>query len=340
MIFRVLDIETVPDLSVWTPGEPKFKWKIVQQALFGRETQQPVLEREESFPPPHACRVVAISWVDVVLDCENSPRYRFEDMRSVCRWSLSGHPDAEREILRTFGGSTQELASAGGLCFVTWNGRGFDLPVINLRSLMHGISCRWYYEDKNVRYRYSPEGHLDLMDFLGDFGAARNMKLGDVARLVGLPGKKGEVTGASVHDVYRETLDRMSDGDFCSRKMAEVGRYCLQDTLQTALIFLRTRYHLGKIDADEYHRCLDTFSSNPDVRGVIDVDWEAARIPPSAVIIDGRPWTVEGVESGEVQVCDPDEARAGLYCPASSSSGGLSETSLDGDVSKSREEAP
>jgi hypothetical protein len=243
------------------------------------QPEEPSLEREEPFPPPHACRVVAISWVDVALDCEKSPRYRFDGMMRLCRWSLSGDPSVERGLLSVFGESTQEQASASGLCLVSWNGRGFDLPVINLRSLMHGISCRWYYENKDVRYRYSAEGHLDLMDFLGDFGAARNMKLGDVARLVGLPGKKGEVTGSSVHDVYRETLDRSSDLDFWSRKIAEVGSYCLQDTLQTAIIFLRTRYHLGKIDVDEYHRCLDTFSSNPDVRAAIDVDWEAVRIP-------------------------------------------------------------
>jgi 3'-5' exonuclease len=284
VIFRVLDIETVPDTSVWTPGKSKLSWELggsvspnsVRTRFSPDET---VLVREEPFPPPHACRVVAISWVDVALDVGKSPRYRFASMGSDCRWSLAGLHFAERELLRTFGDSTQSLVADGGLCLVTWNGRGFDLPVINLRSLMHGIPCKWYYEDRDVRYRYSAEGHLDLMDFLGDFGAARNMKLGDVARLVGLPGKVGEVCGASVHDVYRGTLARSEETEFCDRKMAEVARYCLQDTLQTALIFLRTRFHLGKISRDEYHACLDTFAGSPEVRGAIDVDWGAVRIP-------------------------------------------------------------
>jgi len=281
--FRVLDIETVPDTSVWTPGKPAWKWDVGSQLSPNSvrtrfELDEVVLVREDPFPPPHACRVVAISWVDVVLDAEKSPRYRFDSMGSECRWSLSGHPGAERDLLRTFGESTQALSEAGGLCLVTWNGRGFDLPVINLRSLQHGIPCKWYYADRDVRYRYSAEGHLDLMDFLGDYGAARNMKLGDVARLVGLPGKTGEVSGASVHDVYRETLDRALDPDFCFRKMAEVGRYCLQDSLQTALIFLRSRHHLGKIDRGEYVRCLDTFESSPEVRAAVDVDWGAVRL--------------------------------------------------------------
>jgi predicted PolB exonuclease-like 3'-5' exonuclease len=288
VIFRVLDIETVPDVSVWTQGEPRWKWvpdrrydenSVAYRLLTGKDPcDQGVFVRDEPFPPPHACRVVAISWVDVALDAEKSPRYRFESAGGECRWSLAGEPDVERDLLRNFGESTQSLASAGGLCLVTWNGRGFDLPVINLRSLMHGVPCKWYYADRDVRYRYSAEGHLDLMDFLGDFGAARNMKLGDVARLVGLPGKTGEVTGASVHDVYRETLQKSSELDFCCRKMEEVGRYCLQDSLQTALVFLRTRHHLGKIDGVEYGRCLDTFAASPEVRAAIDVDWDAVRI--------------------------------------------------------------
>jgi 3'-5' exonuclease len=283
--FRVLDIETVPDRSVWTPGEPKLRWELGAgvASLHPIRTRfmpsELVAVREDPFPPPHACRVVAISWVDVVLDAEHSPRYRFDSMGSECRWSLSGHPGVERDLLRSFGESNRVLVAEGGLCFVTWNGRGFDLPVINLRSLMHGIPCEWYYENRDVRYRYSAEGHLDLMDFLGDYGAARNMKLGDVARLVGLPGKTGEVKGSNVFDVYQETLAKQDDVAFHYRKMAEVRLYCLRDSLQTALVFLRTRFHLGKIDRDEYHRCLDTFASNSQVANAISIDWDSARIP-------------------------------------------------------------
>jgi predicted PolB exonuclease-like 3'-5' exonuclease len=286
--FRVFDIETVPDESVWTPGDPKWSWSEGFHASPGRHslrTEEMVLVRDEPFPPPHACRVVAISWVDVVLDAEHSPRYRFASMGSECSWSLANPlvPGVERELLRHFGESTQALADEGGMCLVTWNGRGFDLPVINLRSLMHGLPCKWYYSDRDVRYRYSTEGHLDLMDFLGDYGAARNMKLGDVARLVGLPGKTGEVTGKSVHAVYLETLGRRVDAEFCVRQMAGVARYCLQDSLQTALIFLRSRHHLGKVDRGEYHACLDTFVGNALVNEAIKVDWDAARIPAGAV---------------------------------------------------------
>lgn len=287
MKFRVLDIETIPDESVWTKGEPTYKLTVPRRFLttplggpdkFGAAYAESV----EPFPPPQAHRVVAIAYVDVELDVAKSPRYACGKVKTSCMWSLKKDPSEERDceysLLRDFSDSVDSLASSGGVNFVTWNGRGFDLPVISMRSLKLGVPCRWYYADRDVRYRFSQEGHLDLMDFLSDYGAARNMKLGDVARLVGLPGKTG-MTGASVHYAYLETVARSSEREFCAAKMGEVGRYCLQDAIQTALVFLRTRFHLGKVDRDEYHACLATFEQHPDVRAAIDVDWDAVRLP-------------------------------------------------------------
>ncbi len=61
---------------------------------------------------------------------------------------------------------------------VTWNGRGFDLPVLALRGLRFGLDFGWYYRGEGYRYRFSEEGHLDLCDVLSDHGAAQD----DVAR--------------------------------------------------------------------------------------------------------------------------------------------------------------
>lgn len=290
MKFRVLDIETIPDESVWTKGEPKYRIVSSQESLVVRDRRTGAnceefparVELEELFPPPQAHRVVALAYVDVELDVSKSPRYKCGTVKTCCVWSLRKDPSEERDcessLLRDFSDSVDLLTSSGGVNFVTWNGRGFDLPVISMRSLKLGVPCKWYYGDRDVRYRFSQEGHLDLMDFLSDYGATRNMKLGDVARLVGLPGKTG-MTGASVHDVYLETVARAADREFCAAKMRDVGRYCLQDAVQTALIFLRTRHHLGKVDRDEYHACLATFERHPDVRAAIDVDWDAVRLP-------------------------------------------------------------
>lgn len=289
--FRVLDIETIPDESVWTKGEPKCRLvssreaQLVRDRRTGAECEEfPArVELEDPFPPPQAHRVVAVAYVDVELDVAKSPRYRCGEVRTCCTWDAERDPAKERvcesALLGGFSTSVEQLASSGGVTFVTWNGRGFDLPVISMRSLKLGVPCGWYYADRDVRYRFSSEGHLDLMDFLSDYGAARNMKLGDVARLVGLPGKTGSVTGTSVHSVYLETVARAEDREFCEEKRNEVARYCLQDAIQTALVFLRTRFHLGKIDRDEYHACLATFEQSPEVRAAITIDWDAVRLP-------------------------------------------------------------
>lgn len=300
MIFRVLDIETIPDPSVWAPGEDKYemvpclpephvpiknskldatssdrRWSRVTSG----EPRGFVMHKIEPFPPPQAHRVVAVAWVDIVMDIDPAfPRYRFTAGYSTCQWSLDGDlagADAiEGNILGAFSRSMKEQS---GINLVTWNGRGFDLPVLSMRSLKHGIPFGWYYDNRGMRYRYSDEGHLDLMDFLGDYGAARNMKLNDMAHLIGLPGKT-DMTGASVHDVVKATRGVSVSPTMAREKMDSVGRYCLQDAIQTALIFLRTRHHLGKIERDEYHRCLDTFVMSDFIKAAIDIEWDKLKI--------------------------------------------------------------
>ena len=282
MRFRALDIETIPDLSVWTPGEDQYRlvagppipWTV------GRVHEAGVA-RTEPFPPPHACRVVAISTVDIVMDFAGSPRYRFDSASSECSWAHDPSLDrsVEKELLENFSGRMV----GGETTLVTWNGRTFDLPVLSMRAFKLGVPFEWYYKDRNMRYRFSDEGHVDLMDFLGDYGAARNAKLGDVARLIGLPGKVGQVSGAGVHDIYKSTLREIAkrdeiDIDVSREKQQSVARYCLQDTIQTALIFLRSRFHLGKIDRGEYNRCLDTFIQSPVVNEALVIEWGNLRL--------------------------------------------------------------
>jgi hypothetical protein len=57
-----------------------------------------------------------------------------------------------------------------------------------------------------------------------------------------------------------------------------VAVYCLQDTIQTALIFLRSRFHLGKIDKDEHNLCLETFAQSPEINSAINIDWPKLRL--------------------------------------------------------------
>ena len=111
---------------------------------------------------------------------------------------------------------------------VTWNGRGFDLPVLALRALRFGLDFRWYYRGEGYRYRFTEEGHLDLCDVISDHGAAKMTSLDGAARVIGLPGKDG-VDGSQVEGLYN------------AGQLDALRRYCLADVTQTAFLFLRYR---------------------------------------------------------------------------------------------------
>jgi len=207
--YLVLDIETVPDDQRWHPPRPD--------------------EAQVAFPPTWAHRIVVIgcSWLD--------HGYRLKRF-GVLGGSATGTPD---QIERALLGEFSKLVGKNRPLLVTYNGRGFDLPVIALRALCHGVSLGWYYREKNVRSRYSEEGHLDLCDWLADHGATRSGSLDAVARLIGLPGKTG-VDGSQVAGMYR------------AGEIDAIQRYCLSDVAQTALLFLRFRLLQGILSQDAY----------------------------------------------------------------------------------------
>jgi predicted PolB exonuclease-like 3'-5' exonuclease len=113
------------------------------------------------------------------------------------------------------------------------------MPVITSRALRHGVPMPWWFSDRNTRYRYSTEGHFDLMDFLNDFGAAKSARLDVYAKLVGFPGKVG-VDGSQVAPLVH------------AGKLDEVNAYCLCDVAQTAAVFLRVELLRGSIDRVRY----------------------------------------------------------------------------------------
>ena len=207
--YLVLDIETVPDTQRWHPPE----------------------DAQVAFPPAWAHRIVVIgcAWLD--------HGYRLKRFDVLGAPATAGMPPdrIERALLGEF----SKLVGKNRPLLVTYNGRGFDLPVIALRALCHGVSLAWYYREKNVRSRYSEEGHLDLCDWLADHGATRSGSLDAVARLIGLPGKTG-IDGSQVDGLYR------------AGQMEAIERYCLSDVAQTALLFLRFRLLQGSLAPDAY----------------------------------------------------------------------------------------
>ena len=175
---------------------------------------------------------------------------------AVQRIGILGEGKDESSILRDFARFLEKYKPD----LVTYNGRGFDLPVIAARCLRHGVPLRHYYRSRDVRYRFSPDGHLDLMDYIADFGAAKPSKLDVIAKLCGMPGKVG-VEGKDVGPmVFAGRLD-------------EVKSYCLCDVAQTAAVFLRVQLLRGELDAEPYRVAM---------RGLIAAVRADARLAPVA----------------------------------------------------------
>lgn len=222
------DIETVPDVAAGRRllGLADLSDGEVAEAMFQRRRQQ---TEGREFLPHHLQRVVAIA-------CAMKTRDGFKV------WSV-GEPDSdEAELVRRFFDGLEKFTPD----LVSWNGGGFDLPVLHYRALFHGIEAARYWEtgDGDQAFRWNNYlsrfhwRHLDLMDVLSGFQARATAKLDEVAQLCGLPGKLG-MDGSQVWPAVR-------DG-----RIAEVRDYCETDALNTYLLALRFDRMRGRLDATE-----------------------------------------------------------------------------------------
>jgi predicted PolB exonuclease-like 3'-5' exonuclease len=133
---------------------------------------------------------------------------------------------------------------------VSFNGRGFDMPLLELCAFRYGISIDdWFAEDARnfdqPRYRYNTAAHFDLHEWLTNSGASRFVGgLSLAANLIGKPGKT-EVAGHMVQDLWD------------AGKVSDIHGYCRGDVLDTYFIFLRSRVLAGDIDLKREHALID-----------------------------------------------------------------------------------
>ncbi len=233
----VFDIETVPDveggrrlydLDGLDDGE-------VANIMFHKRRQ----ETGNDFLRLPVQKIVAIS---VVL--------RSQDRLAV--WSLGDEDAGEKEIIeRFFNGIDKYIPT-----IVSWNGKGFDLPVLNYRSLIHGVAAPRYWEtgehDQSFKWnnylsRYHRR-HTDLMDVIAGYENRAIAPLDQVATLLGFPGKMG-MSGAKVWDYYQQG------------RIADIRNYCETDVLNTYLVYLRFQLINGSLNKDEYEQEIERVRS-------------------------------------------------------------------------------
>ncbi len=224
----VFDIETVPDVAY---GRRLYALKDlsddeVARIMFARRRA----DTGNEFLPLEQHRIVAISIA-----------FRTRDTLKV--WSLGDAAAPEQELLTRFYEGLEKHTPD----LVTWNGSGFDLPVLHYRSLLHAVSAPRYWEtgDRDTAFRYNNYlsrfhwRHVDLMDVLAGFQNRGRASLDHVATLLGFPGKLG-MQGADVWDAYRA-------GD-----IARIRDYCETDVLNTYLIYLRFQLIRGRLSQPEH----------------------------------------------------------------------------------------
>jgi predicted PolB exonuclease-like 3'-5' exonuclease len=145
-----------------------------------------------------------------------------------------------RKIVEGFwaGVATYRAKFRDRIKLVTFNGRGFDLPLLELAAFRYGTSGREHFTSSRKRF----DGwHLDLMDWLSNYGGYRMVGgLNLLSKLLGKPGKM-EVQGDMVYQLHR------------AGKGQEINDYCMFDTLDTFFVFLRTRVITGELTLEQEH---------------------------------------------------------------------------------------
>jgi len=232
----VFDIETIPDAA----GLRKL-WDIAPEvsdaAVVELATQRRRQATGNDFLAPHVQKVVAIS---CALRSDEGVRV----------WSLGSAADSEPVIVKRFFDGIEKYKPQ----LVSWNGSGFDLPVLHYRALIHGIPgcCYWDTGDNDREFKFNNylsrfhTRHTDLMDVLAGYQNRAWAPLDEIAQLCGLPGKLG-MSGAEVY------------GAFQRGEIEAIRRYCETDVANTLLLYHRFQLIRGNLTPEAYGKELEVF---------------------------------------------------------------------------------
>jgi 3'-5' exonuclease len=224
------DIETVPDVEFGRRlhGLEGLTDKQVGYVMQTRQREQTGSE----FLSLEQHRVVAISVAMRTRD-------------GFKAWSLGEADAPEAELVRRFFEGIERFSPT----LVSWNGSGFDLPVLHYRALRHGVQAHRYWEmgEEDQSFRWNNYisrfhwRHVDLMDVLSGFQGRGRVGLDKMAQLLGLPGKLG-MSGELVWEAFLEG------------RIEDIRNYCETDVINTYLVYLRFELMRGRLTPEEHER--------------------------------------------------------------------------------------
>ena len=241
----VFDIETIPDVA----GLRRIH--SIDASVGDEQVAAMAFQRRRQasggdFLQLHLHRVVAIA-------CALRERDSFRV------WSLGERADDESSLIQRFFDGIDKYTPQ----MVSWNGSGFDLPVLHYRGMLHGVRAARYWDqgedDREFKWhnyisRYHAR-HLDLMDLLALYQPRGAVPLDQISQLCGFPGKLG-LDGSRVWQAWQ-------DG-----QIEEIRSYCETDVANTYLVYLRFQVMRGAYTQDAYRREISlvraTLEKSPD----------------------------------------------------------------------------
>lgn len=232
MSLIVFDIETVPDIDAGKKlydldGLPPEDIAKAMFALRRAKTGHEML-------PHYLQKIVAISLV-------------LSQGSHLKVWSLGDESSDEKDLIKRFFSGMNKYTPT----LVSWNGSGFDLPVLHYRSLLHGVSAPIYWEagESQQAFRWNNYlnrfhyRHLDLMDILAAYQNKAFAPLDDIATMLGFPGKMG-MHGSKVWQEYM------------AGNLKGIRDYCETDVLNTYCVYLRFELIRGLITEEHYEEAI------------------------------------------------------------------------------------
>ncbi len=228
----VFDIESIPDIEGLralraAPAD------LTDEQVYAGWLEDRKAKGQSDFMPLHLQRVLVISCV--FRNAEGLRIHSFVDRDG----------QSEGKVVQTFFHAVEKHTPQ----LVSWNGGGFDLPVLHYRGLRHGVEASKYWDlgedDREFKWnnyisRYHMR-HLDLMDLLAMYSPKNNAPLDAMAKLCGFPGKLG-MDGSQVYAQY------------LAGQTEDIRRYCETDVMNTYLVYCRFQKMRGGLTEAEYEQ--------------------------------------------------------------------------------------